>query len=237
MSVDIDTTGLCLRVIRTGQLCVTFPGGVEICAYLGIDKGAVGEVIRSLLAGINTALAPLQPFFNVLDVVIAIVTCIQAIPDMVAIPPDPSKFFNCIPGLLEAIEKVIGLPLQIPKMIKQIILIIIEAILTIIGEIEAFIDYELDILSAGTEPAWPGNLALTSILDCETGNFDLQLHNLNESLKPLNRLIGFINFFVYTFTGQQLPTFADLGTAAKDAIQPMKDTLATIVQIVNIIPG
>src|SRR4051812_34186057 len=108
MAVSVDMGGLCVEVTRTKQLCVTFPGGVQVCAQAGIDTGDSGQLVRSFFGSMNTVFAPLAPFFNLLDLVLAIVECVKAVPAAISLPPDPSKIFQCIPPLVEAVGKVAG---------------------------------------------------------------------------------------------------------------------------------
>lgn len=237
MAIDIDLSSLCISVQIGKQICVTFPGGLTVCAQFGIELGDPSAIIRSFLAGVNSALAPAQPIFDIIDVLIAIVNCVKAVPEALSVPPDPTKIFSCIPGLLEALEKVAGIPLQIPVMIKQIILAIVTGVQAILGELTAFIHYESDLLAAATLAAKPGNLVLKSIYDCEHNNFAIELQNMNESMKPLNRLIGIINLLLEALTGQSLPTFSDLGSDVTAAIQPIQQVLSEIQMVANYLPG
>jgi len=237
VAVDVDLNGLCVSVSLSNQLCITFPGGAEVCAQQGLDLGDPGAITRSFFGTVNTVLAPFVPLFNVIDCVLAVVECVKAIPDALSVPPDPTKIFDCIPSLLEAVAKIVGIPLAIPVMIKQIVEAIIQGVLVILAQLEAFIDYELDILAAETAAALPGNVVLQAILDCEKSNYDLEIANANESMKPLNRMIGVVNLLLLPLTGQELPTFGDLGADAKSAIDAIQSVLELIQQIAATLPG
>src|SRR5580704_7442375 len=97
---------LCLPPPPHIDLCITFPGGATVCAMDILNAADPFQIIQSLLQSVNTALAPLTPIFNIIDVVEAIVACIQAIPQCLA-PPNPEPLIKCIPVLVAALAKVL----------------------------------------------------------------------------------------------------------------------------------
>ena len=78
-----------------GGLCITFPGGAQLCAQAGTRFGDVSAMSESLFAALNAALLPLLPFFNIVDVFVAILNCITAIPKTIGPPPDPTALPKC----------------------------------------------------------------------------------------------------------------------------------------------
>lgn len=225
----------CVELAATGsEICIFFPGGATFCASYGFELCDPAEVIKPLLAQVNTALAPLTPFLNVLDVLKALVDCVSAIPDSLGPPPDPTAISNCIPGLLEALEKLAELfpPLSLFKLVKSILLAIIAFLVGLRNKIAAFVDQLERIAAAATAAAALGNVRLQAVVDCATGNLDVQLQNLNASVAPLNRLIGLVNTILELAGLPCIPTLADLGDFLTDPLDTLIEILQTIADAI-----
>lgn len=194
-----DLATVCINFSTgNGEACIELPGGATLCAQWGFDLGDDGDILKNLLGQINSALAPLTPFFNVLDVIKAIADCIQAIPDCLGPPPDPSGIIDCIPNLMEKVNKLLKLlpAMSVPAMVKSILDVIIRSLHALRAELVAMIAQRQRILDAGIKAAALGNIELQALLDCAEGNLDAQFQNKNAAMKPLNRLIGLINTFL-----------------------------------------
>jgi hypothetical protein len=230
----------CAKVTATpGGICITFPGGVQLCAQAGLRFGDTAALTESLFASINAALMPLQPFFNIIDVFVAIMNCIQAIPQSLVPVPNPKPIADCIKGLGEALAKLLAmLPiLSVPRLVKGILLAIVLALSGLKNELLVLIEQQKRIADAATKAAEPGNLTLQTVVDCATGNFDVQMANLNAGLAPLNRLIGLINVLLKLIpNGPTVPSLADLGTDAEQALHVLDDALSVLSDIANAIP-
>lgn len=221
-----------------GELCVQFPGGARLCAQFGYETGDIAEVVKSMLAQINTALTPLTPLFNILDAIVAIKNCITAIPDAFGPPPDPSGIINCIPGLLKAIDKLLQLlpQLSIPPMIKGIIGVIIAGLQGLRHKLAAMIRQVARILEAATRAAELGNIQLQLVVDCANANNEAQLINLNNGMMPLNRLIGVINLFLHLAGLPCIPTLAGIEAIGEEALAPLDAAIALLQALQAAIP-
>lgn len=198
--------------IGPGQICVTFPGGVTLCAQQGIETGDANQITRSLMGQINSALMPLMPFFNTLDVIKAIIDCIQAIPDCI-LQLSPEPILSCIPDLVKKLKKLLELipQLSVPVLIATIIDAVIVALIGLRAELASLIAQQARILAAETRAAQLGNVALRTITDCATENMQAQLANYNESMKPLQRLVGVLNTLLAIAGLPELDVFPALG--------------------------
>lgn len=239
-SLILRANQLCFQVGDARNFCVTLPGGAEICAITSLETGDVAQIVRGMIQQVNTALAPLAPFFTILDLAVAIVECVKAVPDALAsFPPQPQKIFECIPGLLEALEKLLALapPLSIPKLVKGICLVLAETLRGISTELRAMIRQNARLLAAATEAAKPGNVALVSVLDCARANFDAELANLNASMAPLNRLVGYVNLLLeLAQVPQVIPDFDELGADAEQALEIVDPVIGVLEAIADAIP-
>lgn len=237
-----DLSSFCIQVLTgPGELCITFPGGVELCASVGVSVGDPAAIVTSLLAQVNSALMPLAPFFDVLNVVKAVGDCVQAIPDCLGPLPDPRPLLQCIPGLVEALEKLLELlPIfTIPKMIKGILETIITGLMGLRQKLAAMIAQSARIIAAGTKAAKVGGRmgqALQHITDCASSNLTAQLANENAALLPLNRLIGVMNLLLKIVGLPCIPTLGGLGALTDEVLAPLDAAIKVLQAIASAIP-
>jgi hypothetical protein len=177
-----------------GELCIELPGGAKLCASASVELGDPLAIARELLAQANTALAPLTPFFNVIDVFKAVLDCITSIPEAI-LTLNPEPIVSCIVNLTKAIDKLLALipALSIPILAKSLLDALIAGLQGIRAKLVAMIHQAEKLAAAATLAAETGNFQLQLVVDCATGNMDAQLENMNASMAPLNRLIGLLN--------------------------------------------
>ena len=95
-----DLREFCIDVdVVPGEVCITFPGGAELCATIpDLVPPQPDKLIRALFAQVNAALQPLTPIFNIIDAVVAIFECVKAISTL-----NPEEIINCENGAWRAI--------------------------------------------------------------------------------------------------------------------------------------
>lgn len=231
---------VCLPVPPVVELCITLPGGTQICAMDLLNAADPFIILQTLFMSLNTALAPLTPIFNIIDVVEAIVQCLQAIPQCLA-PPNPEPLIKCIPNLVQALAKLLAMlpPLSVPILVLETIKALIVAIEAFITRLEAIIRKNAQLLAAATASVKPGNVSLKAIVDCATGNIGIEIQNLNAALQPLNRLIGIVNLFASLVPGLPqplIPSLANLTAEADQAIEPLQNVVNILNEIASFIP-
>lgn len=194
-----NISDLCVLVTVTPrQLCVRFPvGNLQCVSVPQVNIPDPTELLQQLFAQINSALTPLNPIFNIIDAVLAVFDCIKAIPKAIT-ELNPVPLIECIPGLAEAINKLIGLvpALSVPVMLIDIIDVVIFFLRSLRRQVEILISRAEMIVAAGVKAASPGNIGLATSLSCINANFQADIVNLNEQLGPLNRLMGIIDFML-----------------------------------------
>ena len=233
-----DLTIFCVpTAVAPQDMCIRMPGGGMLCAQVDIRTGDVAAITEAFLAQLNAALTPLQPLFNIIDLLKLVIDCISAIPDCLGPPPDPTGLLNCIPGLVAALNKLLQMipQMSIPIMVSDIINLLIYLLLGLRQDLGAILRQLERIAAAATRAATTGNLQLQVVLDCATGNADAQLENLNASLAPLNRLLGLINTFLKLLDLPCLPTLANLG-ASDAALGVIDDIIAVLQRIKALFP-
>jgi hypothetical protein len=227
-----DLSVACIEIkVGKQDLCVTFPGGAEMCVQMpSVTVPDPSELSKQLMAQANAALAPLMPVFNIIDAVLALFNCVKAIPDALGPPPDPSKLAKCMPDVAKKVSKLLKLipQLSVPLMIVGLIDVVLTFLEGIRGQLKAVIAAQVRIAAAATRAAELGNVQLSTIVDCANANIDAQMKNLSESAAPVNRLIGVINLFVELAGLPKLPDLSNLGNDAQAALgvlDPLVDQL------------
>lgn len=224
MPITIDTEALCVHVEPSEPLAVTFPGGFQISATLGVDKGDARMKTMALAAYVNTALAPLIPLLNTIDLVVAIKDVVTG---------DASK----IPTVIEKAASVAGIPLGVPIMVKGILLMIVETLLALVTELEAIAAAQAEIAAAMTEAEQPGNEVLLATLNCEAGNLAIEVQNQSASMGPLNSILGVVNAVLGPLIGQQLAPFGDVADTSTKTLAALRESLEAVRQVASILPG
>lgn len=245
MATLIDVAQECGTLVVTPQeICITLPGAVDICVNVPDPTNFPDpiELVKQLFAQLNAALTPLTPFFNLLDLVITLVKCVEAIPDgPTELPPFKTLIADCIPVLPQKIAKVLALipPLALPITILGFIDALILLLQGFVGFLNRVIGTISNIIDSQTRAAELGSFALTNIADCADENAELEMTSFNESLGPLNLLFGLID----TFLGlamipgvEEIPQLSDVGVDPSAALDPINAFLDAILIIRAAIP-
>lgn len=236
-----DLNQLCLEcVVPPQKLCVTMPGGASLCVNLpDATPPNASEVARAMLAQVNAALTPLTPLFNIIDAVVSIVACVQAIPDAI-IKLDPSGIIQCVPEMVQKLSKLLAIipPLSIPITIRDILAVIIAFLSGLKSDLEDAKIQLNRILVAQLKAAQPGNSKLLDVISCAQATFDAMMAHIREGAAPLNRLIGLLNALLGLVPG--VDPIPCLGSV-EGLPQPVIDTLTTFIDVLtivrNILPG
>jgi phage baseplate assembly protein W len=187
---NLSTVCIDLKV-TSQELCITFPGGAEMCVQIpGVPDPT--DVSKQLLAQANAALAPLVPIFNIVDAIIALFNCVKAIPDSLGPPPDPTKLAECIPDLAKKIDQLLKLipQLSIPVLIAGLIDVLLFYLQGFRGQLEAIIAHQARLLAAATRAAELGNVQLRTVVDCaerQHGRLPPEPERGDEAAEPARR--------------------------------------------------
>jgi hypothetical protein len=234
-----DLEPLCVELTVTPQqLSVTFPGGATLAPELP-DLGIPDplQLSKQLLGQANTALAPLAPVFNLIDVALALFNAVKAIPDAIS-HLNPSKITDALPELAGKAAKLLPLvpQLSVPLMIVGLIDTLLAFLGGLAGQLRALIDQQVRIQKAENRAAELGNVQLQGVVDCSKHHVAAQLQSLSELVAPVNRLIALVNVFAQLAGLGPLPDLSSLGSDAAAALQPLEDTIQALQQIRAAIP-
>ncbi len=226
-----DLSLFCVRIAPQGRLCITMPGGSEMCVPW--TNGRVPdpyEYSLAALGAINSALQPLIPFFDVLDVLIAIHDCVKAVEKALGPPPDPSKLIQCFPKLAKALGKLLKLipQLSIPVMVGNLLDVTILFLTGLETQLLTVLRKQLRLLRAATYAAKIGSVQLQVAVDCANADLSAHLANMNKDAEATARLFVLINALLELAGMDPLPSITDLGTDAAKALKPI-DALIEIL--------
>lgn len=242
---DFDVSAGCIELdidATLDGLVIIFPGDAElqIPSPPGVDVAFAIDYAKQLLAAINSALMPLQPIFNIIDIIITIVEFAKAIPDSIT-GLDPSKLFKLIPKLLAKLDKLLSLipPLSIPILIKTIINAIVvmlsgvKATLTAIVNVSIKVKLATDRADALTGPA---KLQLQAAISCASASAAISMSGLAQGMKPLDSLLKIVKLFI-EIVGLpiKIPTISDIGVDASFAVDLIGDLIDVLTLVVKAI--
>jgi uncharacterized membrane protein (DUF2068 family) len=234
---DLDL--YCVRLSATPRLCVTLPGGAPLCVPWPSPK--VPDPYEYSLAAmgmVNVALAPLIPFFNMLDVVVAAIDCIKAVEKALGPPPDPSKLVQCFPKLAKALAKLMQLipQLVIPIAIGQLLDIVILYLTGLRTQLLTILRKQLRLLRSEERAQAIGSVQLQTALDCATLDLDAFLDNLNDASLPVARLLMLVNLLLEIAGMEPIPTVQAIGADAQKALGPLEDTIDALTTVRKLFP-
>jgi hypothetical protein len=230
---------LCVAVAVTPQtLSITFPGGASLDAQLA-DVGIPDpmQLSKQLMAQANAALAPLSPVFNIIDVALALVEAVKAIPEAIS-HLDPGRITDALPDLANKAGKLLALvpQLSVPLMILGLIDTLLLFFAGLALQLRAIIDQQIRIQQAENRAAELGNAQLQVVANCSKHHVDAQLDSLAASVAPVNRLIALINVFCQLAGLGPLPGLSDLGRDVQAALAPLEETARRLRQLRDAIP-
>jgi len=225
---------LCIEMQTSpGELCITFPGGGQLCAQAGFEMGDLSGIAQSLMAPLNAVLMPLIPIFTVFEVIKLLFDAIKAVPALIGPPPDPSKLLKIIPEIGKVVDKIVSmLPMMsVPLLVRGIIDVLITALLGIKIDLKAMISALGRVAAAQAKAENLGNVEFSAALECASGNLDIQFANKNASLAPLNRLLGVINFFMDLAQLGCIPAVPSFDHLGDGALKILDNVIALLQKI------
>lgn len=237
MAFDFPPQALCLTlppIQRVDDIC--FPGGV--CLSNIWDKinqiPSLADIPLNFMGQIGPALAPLRPVFNIIDAILAIVRCVQAIPDAIT-SLDPTELLQCVPDLLEKVNELLKLLpyLSIPKLVKALINAIAQLIDGIAADLDNIKAQVERIMSAVDRAATLNDHDLSNLLACAQATLQDQVMSTAEALRGIGSIILLANVFIGLFGGPEIPCFGDIMAGGLGAIDDVTELLRMMAQLLR----
>ena len=198
---------------------LTLPGGVDI-AHL------------NLMDVIQPGLTPLVPILQIVDAVVAVFNCIQAIPDALGPPPDPTILAACLPDLAKKMEKLLRLlpQLSLPALLVRLLDLVID---TLRQARDKFLHLQAQltqIQNAVNRAKELEDSGLMAIAQCARGNVEQEAANVGASLASMGKLIGLINLFLGMIGASQIPDLSGLSGKPLDEVVAPLDELVDVLR-------
>ncbi len=218
---------------------ICFPGGFCL-SYIWDAIGKIphaSDIPLDFFSQIGPAMAPLAPFFSLLDTVLAIYRCVSAIPDVIT-SLDPSELLNCMPALAELIDKILKLipQLSIPKMIIAMIrnlAFLIRAVAADLEYIKSTLQRIADMIDRAADL---NDVKMNGFLVCAQDTVEGSVLSTAEALKGIGRIILLINIFIGLFGGEEIPCFGELfSDHLADGLDVIIDLLLVLANVLDMI--
>lgn len=193
MALDLSTA-LC-QVINADldQVCIPLPGGGEICFHPGAGNIPVpSDICADLLPRLQASIAALAPLMCLIDVALALIEVVKAIPDSLGPPPDPTVLAEAIANLVEKAACLLPLipQLSICPLIKALLDLIINCLLDIREQLLNLATLRVEVDDGRARSLELGGVVLLdAALDCSEDNADLLEAALGGGSEALQRLI------------------------------------------------
>ena len=223
---------------------ICFPGGACLSHLLTAIQSvpSPSEIPLQFLSQLGPATSFLQPFMNTLDTVLAIFKCLEAFTDF-ATSLDPSGIFQCIPELIDKINKLLSMipQLAIPRMVIAIIKALISLLRGLASDLEYLRQRLVDIAEQVDRAADLNDVAKSGFLACAQNTMNDSLSATALALKAVGRIILVVNIFMGLFGGPEIPCFGELlDGATADKLEPIIDALNALAdllqQLLDLIP-
>lgn len=222
-----------------GDIDVTFPGGGKLFSIAASAHGtSCLDISKALLSQINVALMPFLPIFDIIDTMLLLLNCMQAVQEALGPPPDPTKLAECLAKLGPQINKLLKLipQLSIPLFVVSLIDVVISFLQSLKLELAAIVQMQLLTLAAAARYAERPSPQLAGVISCSNSNIEVAMANLNQSIAPVNRLFGIVNALMKTAKLGELPTIRSLGSDPEAALVPLDAMIEVLTKFRSTIP-
>lgn len=228
----------CLEIPKVPSVDdICFPGGFCLSyVWDGIGKIPTGaDIAIDFFSQIGPAMAPMKPFFDMLDTVLQIFKCLQAIPDAI-MSLDPGKILECFPALAKLIDQLLKLmpQLSIPKMIRSILKNLAFLLRSIASEFR-HIEKQLQKIARGIDRAASLNdVKMNGFMVCAQNDLNESVLSTSAALKGIGRIILLVNIFIGLIGAEPIPCFGSLiESNIDDGFDVVIDLLMTLADLLE----
>lgn len=233
MAVDIDIgNAVTPQPTVCTQLRVSMPGGMVIQGTTpGLGSSPL-EVARATIASANGALAPLGPFFSMLDVLMSVIDFAKSVPKVVM---NPGAVAQAVVDLLKKAAKLANLipQLSIPLMILGIIDVLIAFLVGLQTEVESLTNLQtrLDavITQSATVPALvPIATSVTAQIAARQSQISCAMGDVQPLLTVMSILMKLIGLPPIELSGDTGGSLSELNDLLETLIDVLTSIRATI---------
>jgi hypothetical protein len=221
---------------------ICFPGGLCLSTLITPDDyPRVSDLVMSQLSQIGPAMAPLKPFFDVLDTILQIFKCIEAIPDCIT-NLDPSGLINCVPDLVQKVNNVLTLipQVSIPRLIIQLIRNLAAFLRAFADDLDYLKQRLARIAQAVSRAADLNDVTWGGFLQCAEQTVSDEMDALALALRSIGRIILLANLLLSLISGApEIPCFGTLLediAGLDDIIAAMRKLAGLLEELAGMIP-
>lgn len=217
---------ICIEIPEiSGELNVRFPGLGTLAALRdSLEKmPRPSEIVLKFINSLQPAMGSLYMFIRVIDVVIAVINCIKAIPE--AIPFNPGAIINCLTNLFEKLAALLKLlpPLVYVAFIADILQLLRILVADIISLILLIDQRITEIKQMITEAQARGDTVLLQLGDCARKETIREAEGLLQIFQIIGKLM-LLFLTVLDAMATLIPGLSDKITKMKSDIESFNRT-------------
>jgi hypothetical protein len=232
----MTTTIPCIPLDEIRIPAIPLPTGGELKGVADFAAGVPTncKIDMSLLIQLGPLLGAMGCILKILEVLGNIIEFAKAAPDpfkmaekVGALVSSFDQLKNCIPPLA---------PFNFVLMIKAILELIINILSCLVDSLASIVEFQVSLDFDGAE----GNPALLAALECAQRNADTSMHNLLNSMGPVETVMKVIGGVAALAQLEiALPDLSALGQAADavQAVQQLKQSIDGLKAVVESLPG
>jgi hypothetical protein len=201
---------------------LTLPGGASL-------------VHQDIATVAQSALAPLMPLFDVIDALVTAIGVVQAIPDALGPPPDPSGIIALLPELGEKLSKLLGLIPQasVPLTAVGLVDAVIAALEQARSQLNALVEQVERIARAVERASEIGDPELARLATCARDGVAQSVSNVGSSLGAVGGILGLLRALMGLIGGPEIPDLGSLDGLPIDQAMALLDDLVTTLRTVR----
>lgn len=216
---------------------ICFPGGFCLSyVWDAINKiPSLSDVSMDFFSQIGPAMAPMKPFFDMLNTVLQIFKCLMAIPKSI-LTLNPTELLECIPTLAALVDQLLKMipQLSIPKMVIALLRNMARLLRAIAGDLRYIQSQMQRIADMIDRAADLNDVKMKGFLACAQKDMEDVAYSTAEALQGIGRLILLINIFIGLFGGQEIPCFGQLVTDnLSQGFDVLVDLLTTVAEVLD----
>jgi hypothetical protein len=191
------------------------------------DMPRISDQVFKLLNVMSPALAPVYSLIRVLDIIIAIIDCVKAIPK--SLPFNPQPLIECFTNLFEALSALVALlpPFAYIRLIVDIVALI-RAVVDDMLDVFAVIDREVSQIKATIDRAMADNdTILLQIGDCAKDNLEKTTAGILQVFEAVAKII-LVAISILDIIASVIPgPISDRISEWRNALSDIQGSLAT----------
>lgn len=233
--MPIDVTVIVKKMPDAADpLSVTLPGGAELAATLPsmtVPDGA--SLAKALIGQVNSAMAPLLPFFKVTDVALVVVEFLKDLPEVLV---NPAKMVELVEKLIKGGGALLAMipPASVPLLAVGLLDAVIAYLEGLVRTLDEIAEFQQRIADAqAQQDRYP---ALAAVIEVSEENVEVQMESLEKGMGPLQKTIRLLNLLLQLAGLDGIPDVASMSREPNEAVEELRVAVQTLRTIRSAIP-